>query len=469
MNSQARTCMSKKKKKKKSSGEDKDVSEIKKQDRLATTAETDSGKVIDHGDAKLIVSGVAKSDEKGAEPREISVQPRVIEPIEPIEPEEPELVKDSEEDVVRLESLSSPGDDRIKVDKAKFDKLEKRTDDAIKEEEKWGGKITTGWWITIAGGCAAVILVGALLLKTYQDGDSIETLNPGVEPLDLREDLFAESPQKWFRDNDVKLRKQAIELLGQYIAANNIKARSKLVRDPEAYLENADSWPVVFEPRAVDDEHCKWSISDTGGLAYLLLKGRDAEFMPMRAFFVRDTENDSIKLDWHATVGWSKISMKDMKSKLTKRQLQIDQIKLDHEIASRKSRPNSVANPNKSEVEELTEKSPMPDFPEQLYSDPVDMRCLLTRRNEHYIGPYNEGDHSAFMLRSPDRLTYMWGYVARDSPLDQELRRLLDHGRFVVSLKKDHPVILRVRRSEKDALPSQLDLLELVQPEWVTP
>ncbi len=85
------------------------------------------------------------------------------------------------------------------------------------------------------------------------------------------------------------------------------------------------------------------------------------------------------------------------------------------------------------------------------------------------VGPYNETKHSAFMIKSPDRQTYLWAYVLRDSPLDQSLRRHLDHGRFVVDLKKDVPVTIRVKRSKKDALPFQLELVELVHSGWVTP
>ena len=108
-------------------------------------------------------------------------------------------------------------------------------------------------------------------------------------------------------------------------------------------------------------------------------------------------------------------------------------------------------------------------LPTGLYSDPVTLRCLLTRRNEFYAGPYNAEDHSAFMLRSADRLTHLWGYVERDSKLDHDLRRLLDHGRFVIELKKNLPVTVKVKRAKKDALPSQLELMELVHPNWVSP
>ncbi len=97
------------------------------------------------------------------------------------------------------------------------------------------------------------------------------------------------------------------------------------------------------------------------------------------------------------------------------------------------------------------------------------MRCKDRRRDEFYAGPYNDKDHAAFMLIAADSAYYMWAYTPRDSALDLELRRLLDHGRFVVDLKKDLRVTVRVRRSQKDALPSQLELMELIHPEWVTP
>ena len=73
------------------------------------------------------------------------------------------------------------------------------------------------------------------------------------------------------------------------------------------------------------------------------------------------------------------------------------------------------------------------------------------------------------MILSPDKSHSFWGYVDRDSELDKQLKSLLDHGSFVVSLKKDIRVTLRVGRGKKDALPSQLELLELVHEEWVKP
>lgn len=111
----------------------------------------------------------------------------------------------------------------------------------------------------------------------------------------------------------------------------------------------------------------------------------------------------------------------------------------------------------------------VPVFPEEIHTKPILLRCLMQRRNEFYAGPYNDSDHSAFMLLSADRACYLWAYTARDSDLDIELRRMLDHGRFVINLKKDVRVTVRIRRNQKDALPSQFEIVEIVHPEWVTP
>jgi len=110
-----------------------------------------------------------------------------------------------------------------------------------------------------------------------------------------------------------------------------------------------------------------------------------------------------------------------------------------------------------------------PELPTKSFQKSVIVRCYIERQNEFYAGPYNDTDHSAFMISSPDMRQSFWAYVKRDSQLDLKLKGLLDHGSFVVPLKKDVLVTLRVRSGKKDALPSQLEVVELVHAEWLTP
>lgn len=529
-------CMSKKKKSSKRPSREK-----AEPSGSENTPEDQDAKVIDRGESKLVIKGADATGGKTSPPRELEVEPRIILPAKDTAAE-PQVNEVVESEVVRLQTQSEPGQDRVKLEKGKFEKLE-QPDKAAQEEEKWGAEIKMGWWIAISGLSVAALLMAGLIIKYSYDGDSKEAVSVPLAPGFPMDDPFEGSPQKWLQENTVLARKQAVEILSKYVSAQNDQQRSKLVRDSNSYLEHVKSWQAGFNPRPVDDEHCAWSVADIGDTGYLMLKGRDAEFMPMRVYFVRTGE--TLKLDWHATVGWSAVSMKTIKEDLKKHQAEIEQINLDYRLAVQKAKQEEkdydkklvayqrklreqtqqgarseyvvqsgdtlekiaerhqigmdvLTGENKLEgkavsagqvlkipadpgavpdagtlvspqMPQAVSKIKKPGLPAELYTEPITLRCLLSRRNEFYAGPYNDREHSAFMLRSPDRLTYLWGYVKRDSALDQELRRLLDHGRFVVGLKKDYPVTVRTKKALKDALPSQLELLELAHPGWVAP
>ena len=94
---------------------------------------------------------------------------------------------------------------------------------------------------------------------------------------------------------------------------------------------------------------------------------------------------------------------------------------------------------------------------------------MIRKRDDFYAGPYNDKDYSSYFLLSSDKMKGTWGYVRLGSELDQELRKVLDYGRFVVSLKKDIRVTLKVKLGKKGAFPNQLEIVGLKHREWVTP
>ncbi|HCI92452.1 MAG TPA: hypothetical protein DHV60_07885, partial [Verrucomicrobiales bacterium] len=193
-------------------------------------------KVITSGDAKLIISGADKMKDDTAQPREIAVQPRAVKSLGGDKSED-ENEEHEQPSVVRLEKRLEPGHERIKVNQAKFEKLESKPDRAEQSEENWSSaKMTSSWWIAIAGMGVAVILIAGLILKyAFNDELVIDEVAESV-PVEKTGDAYAGSPQKWFHDNDIMVKEQAIDLLEKYVISKNNKERSAVVRDPKKFL-----------------------------------------------------------------------------------------------------------------------------------------------------------------------------------------------------------------------------------------
>jgi hypothetical protein len=223
------------------------------------------------------------------------------------------------------------------------------------------------------------------------------------------------------------------------------------VRHPSEYLKQCKDWPVPVNPLLSTHDPQEWEIGHTEETAYLILNARDHDYLPFRAYFTR--ENGELKLDWAATTAWSEVSLQTIR-----------------QTAQRLGGPVNEAQ-RKAGVVALSQLSPAVKsvLPDKIHTDSVFIRCQIRKKEEFYAGPYNDQEHSAYMLLSADQMHHMWGYAPKGSELDLKLKALLDHGSFVVALKKDQRVILRVRMNKKDALPSQLELVELITPEWVTP
>ncbi|NWK56091.1 hypothetical protein HW115_10760 [Verrucomicrobiaceae bacterium N1E253] len=415
---------------------------------LAPGETDDESKVIQKGGARLIVSGEeSQADAQVAQPREIRPEPRVAVAV----PSTAQLQETEQEEVLRLERSVDPGKERIKVDKAKFEKLAARPDQAEQQEEEWGQSFSIGWKSLVLGGLTVVlVVVGGVTLRGAFGGATVkaEEVPPPVEE---KKDPYAGSPEKWFRDRSGVIGKQALKVLTSFTEASDLEARSQWVRNPDQYLALAPHWDSRVDPHLGAGSKQAWDIGHTDQTAYLIFKGRNQEFFPFRAYFTR--EEGELKLDWQATTGWSEVSLLSIREVMEKR-----------------------AGANSNEERELgvvsaSELSPRPksELPTAIYDDSVLLRCLIRKQHDYYAGVYNDREHSAYMLFSADKMHHMWGYAPKGSELDRRLKAILDHGSFVVSLKKDKRVTVKVRINEKVALPNQLDLVELVNPEWVTP
>ncbi len=496
-------------------------------------------KVISKGKASLVISGAEDVPKEAPLPKQLVPEPRLVSPEKPAQPEKHLHEKEPEPEFIsRLESKVNPGKERIKVDKAKFEKLQQRPDEAEVREEEWGKAISPGWWVALGGLAAIVLLLAALAIESLIDGDEAEVVQPAAyaEP---EPDPYEGSPEKWFRDRAGRIAEQARVVMDGYVHAQTTSERSQYVRFPETYRQRVKDWHVPVSPRYQNTSEYKINVRHTGDTAFLAVDCRGEDFLPFRGYFVH--EGDSLKLDWEATVAWSEVSLAKMKSGIREHQRAVHELEQKHRrateayreatarrakalealeeqrlrrekaaepkihIVSRGENMDVIARRYGITLAELMEANKMtsdllqigqsltipnpggavsePDvvvppapaevpplvLPAPLYSEPLLVRCMISRKDEFYAGPYNDEDYSAYMLTAPNGVGYMWAYTDRDSELDLELRRMLDHGRFVVDLKKNLRVTVRVVREKKDALPSQLKFVELVHPEWVTP
>ncbi|MGB0774585.1 MAG: hypothetical protein ACPGUY_01985 [Akkermansiaceae bacterium] len=353
---------------------------------------------------------------------ELSPTPRVVRRKVQLEEVEGKEVKS----VHRLQQSEKQAK-RHQLEKVAMVQREKAEAPDEKQELEWEESASSFGWVLYAGVAAILLVVAAIALKlSFSDDEQVEAsvTKPAIE-----EDPFAGTPEQWFRKRSVALQGQAIELLRKFNAAESAEERSLMVRKPQEYLQKTikESGPLdVNLGKQVDK---KWDVSHTEDTAFLTLDTLNQDFMPARVYFTQD--QGELKIDWQASQGWSVMSIGQMKAAFKKQ--------------------NST---NTAAVD---------------FSKPQLVRCRIKRREEFYAGKYNDQDHSAYLLMSENLTEYLWGYVPKNSTLDLELKKLLDHGSFVVSLKKNLRVTLTLKRSEKDALPSQVEVVELLHPDWVTP
>ena len=367
-------------------------------------------------------SNTKKQEEKAA----IPVKPREIPSIEIREVlSETTVLKDCEDYAGRLESESNADPNDAREHGFIFERRGAVIGQDVLQEQQWAKKAKVGWGL-IAAGCVLVFLVITAVFISNYFGDEIIVSESHEDIQSNPNDPYEGSPEQWFHKHIGTIEKQAVEVMDSYLSSKDAKGKSLFVRDVEQYFKRQPNWDASIQARA-DNGKNRWDISHAGKVGFLTLDTWNEEFLPMRLYFIKKEEQ--LKIDWEASTAWSEKSFSNLRTIIG-----------DSEGAQNRG-----------------------------LGEPVMLRCMLRRQNDFYAGPYNDKDHASFMILSPDKSQSFWAYTDRDSELDKELRKLLDHGSFVVGLKKDIRVTVRVARGRKDALPSQLELMELVHEEWVKP
>ena len=289
-------------------------------------------------------------------------------------------------------------------------------------EAKWRGANFHGKWVlVIAFILVVVLLMSVFIIRILSGGDTIDESKEGRDDTEKREakELAIQlAKERWFHGNTILHRKQAVEILSHVFSDLDKKSKSEFVDEPNSYLLWYQNMKHVPQPRLEEvNEHVFKLCYLDDDTPYLTFDCRDEAYMPFRAYFVR--VGDELKLGWKATVAASDITIENA-------------LKNDHSI------------------------------------DDSLIRCYISRKEEFYIDPYNDHDHSVYRLTDSNRLDQVWAYVERGSQLDEELKKLLDYGRFVVDLKKNQRVTLRVKRLSYKGMPPQFEINSVVHKDWIS-
>lgn len=295
------------------------------------------------------------------------------------------------------------------------------------EEREWGDSesgVSLNWYFI--GGAVILIFVATLIWNFAQE-KSPETYvasRLGLAEIDKEGGGFDIEPEKeidprqWFNDNSAYIIDEGLRLLSLFLSEESDEARSKFVRNPEFYMANSSFVNESIQPRIESKDKKSWTIHQAGDIGYLRLICKNNDFERLSIYFTRDGEG--LKIDTAASSVWSEVSLYDQCQDLA-----------------------------------LGESGLL--------------RCLVRRKEEIYIGGYNDEEHAFYLLTSADQQYVMWGYVVRGSEVDVQLRQWLGHKGDGLSVRKDIKVLIRVGRGKEGALPKQVDIQEFIHAEWVTP
>ncbi len=408
---------------------------------------------IEGKDARLIIQEtqsehVVSSDPN--KPRSIRPEPRDIASKKSVELTE---AVSEEPEVPRLQSNSRPGQDRVKIEKPKFEKLEERPEEDEVKESEWGScREIDGKYLLIGGGIVIILIIISVMLTFFYAGDTTaEEVDSKSIVKKVEEKVDEDACEQWFRSRSGNIAQVALPVLTGYMKAKTDKERSAWVRKPARFLKHVADWPIKIDPFIENENELNWDVHHIEKTAYLVLVAKDKDFMPVRIYFVR--VGDKLKIDWEASTAWSEASFKDLLRAGKKLSATITKEQREAGVVE------SISLRPKTKIDQLIEDK----------NKWFILRSMIRKKDEFYAGPYNDKEYSSYFLLSSDIMKSVWGYVRLGSDLDQELRKILDYGRFVVSLKKDIRVTLKVKLGKKGAFPNQLEIVGLKHLEWVTP
>ena len=287
-----------------------------------------------------------------------------------------------------------PGGERVHGQHRRADEFDE-TFSSKEPLDPWFRRVVIAGALTIG----ASLLVGLFWMGTQDAGPRESAQAPGVKPETDSASRTEVAPVK---------AKAEIEDLDP--AIRGVFDRSLAGNEEEWLLHPEETLPRMKEEprgenRPADLKTILWNIPFSASGDRIGVAFQDEEF---DTFCVWLVDEDGWKVDWESTVGWSEMSMA-----------------------------------------QIREAKPV---------EPVRVRVRLTKSNYYNFGFSDDGEWQCFRLEAPDGESYLYGYAEAASPIARTLN-LIDERRNAVTLTIRFP---------QDPLTDQQVLIEkMISDTWV--
>ena len=315
-------------------------------------------------------------------------------------------------------------------------RLKQDADDDKPLDDVWGTKRrSSAWlWILLLGIIMPLIIIGIIISKLTQNPNE----GPGIELKDgigvmKKEFSASEGPNGWFLGDSDAVTSEVIRILNALNDAKTLEEVEPLIRQSPYRSLNPISLDRLANPfisETISDFELIIGLSKTGGSSdveergFLSVGGKHEDGQAFTAYFVEEEMGGDKKvlLDWDATAGWGEIDMRT--------------------LVQTKPRNETL------------------------------IRCLIEKKAIYDV-EFGDVLYSGYVLSDRENGEYTFAYVplsdTASRKLDKQLKGVLDYGNFILPLKENEPVALRVRFGNEKGTSTVFEITSLEHESWVSP
>ena len=315
-------------------------------------------------------------------------------------------------------------------------RLKQDADDDKPLDDVWGTKRrSSSWlWILLLGIIMPLIIIGIIISKLTQnpnEGSGVELKNGVGVP--KKEFSAFDGPIGWFLGDSEMVTAEVIRILSALNDAKTLVEVEPFIRQSPYRSLNPISLDRLANPfiaETISDFELLIGLSKPGGNSsvdergFLSIGGEYEDGQAFTAYFVEEEVGGDKKvvLDWDATTGWGEVKMKTLL-----------QTKPRNEVL---------------------------------------IRCLIEKKVIYDV-EFGGVVYSGYILSDREDGEYSFAYVPLSSDanriLDGQLKGVLDYGNFILPLKENEPVTLRVRFGNEKGTSSVFEIASLEHESWVRP